>query len=250
MDSNQYLIGFAGLARLLESGIDFSELGPRLEASSQKRPSDANALMDLSTLLFLTINPDLRSFAFDRQKRALQIRPIYRLAPGPNAATLRVLVIMAPGDMTANTPIDCMLEGADIELTMLYVVEGNPMPESLPDHDLIFIAMGESDQNQILLSQLDGISRLSIKPLVNSPDKIRLLTRDRVSTLLGSIPGVVMPATARVARQNLLQVGQGELALIKVLDQGRFPIIASPRLFRMAAKTLRKSTMPRTYRPT
>src|ERR1700680_688165 len=169
---------------MIESGIDFSELGPRLEARIKKAPSDANALMDLSTLLFLTMNPDHRPFAFDRQRRALQISQIYRLAPRTNPATLRLLAFLAPGDMTANTPVDCMLEDTDIEVTLFYVVPGRPLPETLPDHDLIFVAMGESGQNQILLRQLDGLSTLSKKPIVNSPDKIRLLTRDRVSTVL------------------------------------------------------------------
>ncbi len=228
IDPSQYVTGFAGLARLLESGIDFSALGPRLEARSRSDPSDANALMDLSTLMLMTGNPDFRELAFKKQHQALQISRIYRLPPTTAAVALRLLVIMAPGDMTANTPVDCLLEDTDIEVTLLYLLPGRPLPESLPDHDLIFVAIGESDQSRALLRQLEGLPGLSTKPVLNPPDKIGLLTRDHVSLLLKSVPGVVIPATARIDRQALLNISQERFALAEMLDAGRFPIIARP----------------------
>jgi glutathione synthase/RimK-type ligase-like ATP-grasp enzyme len=220
-------MGVAGLARLLESGTDLSELGSRLDARSRSDPSDANALMDLSTLLLMTGNPDYRGLGFTKQQRALEISRIYRLPPPAAAGGLRLLVVMAPGDMTANTPVDCMLEDTDVELTQLYVMPGQPLP-ALPDHDLIFVAVGESDGSQVLLRQLECLAGASPKPILNSPDKIRLLTRDRVSTLLQSIPGVSMPATARIDRQTLLKISQEPLVLAEILEAGRFPIIVRP----------------------
>jgi len=225
---SQYVIGVAGLARLLESGTVLSTLGSQLEARSRSDPSDANALMDLSTLLFMTGNPDYRELAFKKQQQALEISRIYRLPPPAAPARLRLLVIMAPGDMTANTPVDCMLEDTDVAVTQLYAVPGQAPPEPLPGHDLIFVAVGESDRSQALLQQLDHLSALSPRPLLNSPDRISRLTRDRVSILLRSIPGVSMPATARVDRQTLLKIAQGQLELAAVLEAGRFPIIARP----------------------
>jgi hypothetical protein len=228
IDSNQHLIGVAGLARLLESGIGFSELVSRLEARVMSNPSDANALMDLSTLLFLTANPDYRQFAFARQQQALQISEVYRLPPRADPRTLRLLVLMAPGDMTANTPVDCLLEDSDIEVTLLYVSPGGALPSPLPNHDLIFVAIGQSDQSQMLLQHLAGLSGLSAKPLINAPEKIVQLTRDHVATILQSVPGAVVPASVRVGRQSLMHVGRGGLALTKVLPEGRFPIIVRP----------------------
>jgi glutathione synthase/RimK-type ligase-like ATP-grasp enzyme len=227
-DSNLYLIGFAGLARMLESGIDFRELGPRLEARIKNAPRDANALMDLSTLLFLSMNADFRSIAFEKQQRALDISRVYRLRPRTTNPALRLLVVMAPGDMTANTPVDCLLEDSDVEITMFYVVPGHPLPQSLPDHDLILVAIGESDGSSALLQQLAGLSTLSTKPVINSPDKIRALTRNRVSTLLKSVPGAAMPVTARVERDALLKAGREKRLLGEILEHGRYPIIVRP----------------------
>lgn len=223
----QGLIGIAGLARLLASGTDPAQLGPRLEAQVNREPSNADALLDLSTLIFLLGNPEQRPIALARQQQALQLRRVYRLASNTEVA-LRLLVIMAPGDMTANTPVDCLLEDSDVEITLVYMVPDQPLPAPLPEHDLIFVAIGESDQNQALLRQLHGAAGLASKPVVNPPHKIRLLTRDQVSVLLRAIPGVAMPATARVARGDLLKIAQDGLALTAVLDEGRFPVIIRP----------------------
>src|SRR5215470_6618761 len=142
MISNEYIIGFAGLGRLLESGIDFPVLGPQLQARLEKDPSDANAMLDIATLLFLTGHAGNRPFAFDYQKRALETRRIYQLAP-PKTPAVRLLVLMAPGDMTSNTPVDCLLERSDVDVTLVYVLPDRPLPP-LPEHDVVFIAIGES----------------------------------------------------------------------------------------------------------
>ena len=227
MPSTEYLIGFLGLARLLASSGGLPVLGPRFEARAESNPRDANALLDLSTLLFFTANPDLRNTALDRQQRALRLRQIYPLAP-PAHPALSLLVLMAPGDMTSNTPVDCLLEGSDVHLTLLYVLPGRPLPAPLPDHDAIFVAIGESSANQILLTQLEVLPQYSTKPILNAPDRIRLLTRDRVSKRLESLPGMFMPATVLAKREDLVKVQRGEMTLDKIMAGGRFPIIARP----------------------
>ena len=213
------LIGFLGLARMLEAGGGLEVLGPQFEARVARDATDAEALLDLSTLIFFTANPDYRNIAFDRQRRALALRQVYLLAPPSNSATLELLVLMAPGDMTSNTPVDCLLEGADINVTLLYV---------LPDHDVIFVAIGESSANQILLRQLGELPALTAKPVVNLPDRIALLTRDRVSEMLKSVPGAAMPATVMAKRQDLVRVQRREISLDEVMAGGRFPIIVRP----------------------
>jgi glutathione synthase/RimK-type ligase-like ATP-grasp enzyme len=222
------LIGFLGLARMLEAGGGLTVLGPQFEARVARDATDAEALLDLSTLIFFTANPDYRNLAFDRQQRALQLRQVYHLAPPANPASLELLVLMAPGDMTSNTPVDCLLEGADINVTLLYVLPDRPLPSPLPDHDVIFVAIGESSANQILLHQLGELPTLTAKPVVNLPDRIALLTRDRVSELLKSVPGAVMPATVMAKRQDLVKVQRREMSLDEIMAGGRFPIIVRP----------------------
>jgi glutathione synthase/RimK-type ligase-like ATP-grasp enzyme len=228
MTSSEYLIGFAGLGRILKSGIDISVLGPQLEGRIASDPTDANALMDVSTLLFLTMDESKRPFAFDRQQRALQLRQLFPFSPPANPHALRLIVAMAPGDMTSNTPVDCLLEDADVTLTLLYVVPGRPLPATLPEHDLIFVAIGESSANQVLLRQLGELPRITSKPIVNHPERISCLVRNRVSEVLRSVPGAVMPATVRIDRATLVKVQQEMLIVDEIVDEGRFPIIARP----------------------
>ena len=56
MASNQYLIGFLKLARMMDSVGGLQVLGPQMESRVTRNPTDANALLDLSTLLFFTAN--------------------------------------------------------------------------------------------------------------------------------------------------------------------------------------------------
>jgi glutathione synthase/RimK-type ligase-like ATP-grasp enzyme len=226
ISKNEYLIGFAGLGRLLESGVDFPLLGPQLQARVASDPSDANAMLDIATLLFLTANDGNRPFALDHQQRALTMRRVYSLQP-PAKPALRLLALMAPGDMTSNTPVDCLLEGSDVALTLLYALPDRPLPP-LPEHDVVFIAIGESTDNQILLRQLAELSCATSKPVINAPERVAVIVRNRASELLDSIPSVLMPATVQVERKMLLNVAQGSHRLDAILPKGRFPIIVRP----------------------
>lgn len=221
-------IGFAGLWRLEQSGMGIARLGPLLEARVARNPNDAAAMMDLATLSIFTLRPDIREFAFTMQARALDLQQVYRLPAACEPAGVRVLAILGPGDMTAITPLDCLVEGSDVELLMLYARPGKPFPAELPDHDMVFVAAGESTANRPLLEQIGRFLKSSPKPVLNPADRILKLSRESVSWALRRIPGVAMPLTASVGREVLERVGRSEIPLAQVLDEGAFPVIARP----------------------
>ncbi|MBI5908994.1 MAG: RimK family alpha-L-glutamate ligase [Betaproteobacteria bacterium] len=221
-------IGFAGLWRLLLSGLEIFRLGPLLEAHLERNPDDAAAMMDMATLLILTLIPENRGPAFALQARALEMQQLYRLPAARKGAGLRVLAIASPGDMTAITHLDCLLEDSDVELLMLYARPQRPLPSPLPDHDLVFVSAGESVPNRPLLKQIESFTNASTKPVLNAPDRILRLSRDSVSALLKPVPGIVMPMTMAVGRHSLEQVGRAERPLAAILEDGVFPIIARP----------------------
>ncbi len=76
-------------------------------------------MLDIGTLAFLRMNDANRPFALQYQQKALDAQQVYRLRPPADVAAFRLLVLMAPGDMTANTPVDCLLEGSDVASTLL-----------------------------------------------------------------------------------------------------------------------------------
>ncbi|MEI6722328.1 MAG: RimK family alpha-L-glutamate ligase [Betaproteobacteria bacterium] len=221
-------IGFAGLWRLEISGLEIARLGPMLEARIARNPLDAEAMMDVATLSILTLNPENRAAAFAMQARALAIRRIYTIPASREPVGLRVLAIASAGDMTSLTPLDCLLEGADVELQMLYALPGEGIPADLPPHDLVFVAIGESPANRPVLAKVSEFTRRCGKPVLNAPESILRLSRDRVARMLREVEGVAMPATAGVARNALEEVASGARDVAELLEDGAFPIIARP----------------------
>jgi len=221
------LIGLAGLGRLLESGSDFSVIGPELEARVAQDPADASAMLDIATLCFMTGNDANVPFALQHQARALELARVFRL-PAPPRTALRLVVVMAPGDNTANTPVDCLVERSDIELTLVYVRPEASLP-ALPPHDLVFVAIGESSANDALLHHLPAaLAARTDKPVVNAPAGIRRTLRDRAAALLAPEASILMPATVRVPRSTLQAIGRRAAFLRDVAGVGQFPIIARP----------------------
>src|SRR5688572_17942242 len=94
-------IGFMGLMRMELAGVDLYKVGPQLEARVRRNPADANALLDLSTLMFLLMEPAQREMAFSLQARALALQQVYRLPAASPQPAMRLLAIYGPGDMTA-----------------------------------------------------------------------------------------------------------------------------------------------------
>ena len=221
-------IGFAGLWRLEANGLEIPRLGPLLDARVAANGADADALMDTATLLFLTLMPENRNAAFTYQRRALQVRQAYRLPARGEGAPLRLLSIAGPGDMTANTPVDCLLDDAPVELTTLYLEPGRPLPAALPPHDAVFVAIGESAESRALLERATPWTAGFAAPVLNRPERILQMSRERVAALLGGEPGVEMPATAPASREALAAVASGARRIDELLPQGAFPVIARP----------------------
>jgi glutathione synthase/RimK-type ligase-like ATP-grasp enzyme len=218
------LIGLAPLMRQAFSGADMKQLGAQLIERSTQYPDDAHTLMDLSTVLQLTGN---REIALATQAQALAMQQIYHL-PATGGAALRVLAMMAPGDLMANTPLEFLLEGADVALDLLYLTSDLDELPALPDHDVLFVAVGESDENRPLLEQLAAVLPHWPRPVLNAPDRIARLSRDRACRLLQSADGIAMPTAIRIERTALEQVGRAERSLVDVAEDTAFPAIVRP----------------------
>ncbi len=221
-------IGFAGLWRLELSGVEIARLGPMLEARLARDPGNAEAMMDIATLSILTLASGNRALALAIQDKALETKQVFRIPAARQPPALRVLAIACPGDMTALTHLDCLLEDSDVELQLLYARPGLPLPSELPEHDLVFVVAGESGPNRDLLGQIESFTQASTKPVLNPPGRIRRLSRDSVSEMLHPIEGVAMPPTVLAGRGALSEVGQSKLPVFNLLGDGDFPIIARP----------------------
>jgi hypothetical protein len=220
------LIGLAALAKMAFQGAD---LGPVVQSLTDRRardPHDAAALMDLSLIELFQGRAQTRA---QFQAEALKIERFYRHpAAHATSSPIKVLALAAPGDLMANTPIEFLVEGADVVLYVLYAAPGSALPDALPPHDLAFVAVAEGEDNKPLLDELARRAEILPRPVLNRPNLISRLTRDGAWALLSSVPGAHMPLNARTERASLEKLGRGAAQLGQVLPDCRFPILARP----------------------
>ena len=219
------LIGLGALARAAFEGADLTPLRAHLLDRVARDENDANALMDLATVLHLM---GQRECGLSVQALALQIQQVYRLQCPGKPPGIRLLSFLSPGDLTENNALEFLVEGSDITLYMLYVDPDKPLPATLPDHDLAMVAVGESDRNRPLLRHIEELVQSWPRPVLCAPRRIARLSRDGACSLLHSAPGMVVPVTARVDRATLEGIGRCEPAITTLIPDGGFPIIVRP----------------------
>jgi glutathione synthase/RimK-type ligase-like ATP-grasp enzyme len=220
------LIGAAPLIRRAFNGEDLRPLGAQLLERVQSNPGDAHACLDLSIVLLLIGRHD---DALAVQAEAIAMQPLYLLPAAHAEPGLRLLVIMGPGDLMANTPIEFLVEDSDVELQLLYLTADGPLPESVPDHDVMLVGVGESDANQPLLALLGEVVAHWPRPVINHPRGIALLSRDGVCAALRGVAGLDVPVTLRVERAELTELATGVRTIETFLPDGGFPVIVRPR---------------------
>lgn len=214
------IVSMATLARLPNSEI--TELISRMFAG----PIDDNLFMSQFQLFSVLGN---RDFALEMQAKALKMNRVYRIE-GPQNPTIRLLALMAEGDPTDNTPLDYLVEHSDIQLDLLYIVPGRPLPADIPEHDVAIIAPGASTRNRETLEIMDNLVARWPRPVLNLPRSILNCSRDRCYPNLKSIPGLAIPPTLRASRQELENAASLELPVEPLLgDRGvAYPITLRP----------------------
>jgi glutathione synthase/RimK-type ligase-like ATP-grasp enzyme len=218
------LIGVVPLMRQAFMDVDLRPLGAELLARAQANPDDANAVFDFSTVLQLTGE---REAALAVQMEAIRIDPLYSI-PSKLPTRLRLLAIMGPGDLMSNTPIEFLLEDADVALDMLFLTLDTPWPETVPDHDVLLVAIAESEANRDLLPLVAQLVANWPRPVINRPEHIAVLSRDGVCAALEGVAGMLLPRTIRTDRGSLGALAAGDIEVGELLPGDAFPLIVRP----------------------
>ncbi len=220
------IMGLAAIARMGFAGADLQPLWRSLVKRATADVPDVGALLDLSIIELIAGRRDNR-LAF--QAQALALQRLYRLAPAVETATqLRLLAFMVAGDFMANTPVEFLLEGSNVRLDILYVAPGQPLPAFIPEHDVALIAIAESEENRVLLEEMQEIAAAWPVPVLNAAHHIARLTRNGAYQLLRDVPGLFMPPNFRFSRAQLQEVAAHGGTLDTIMPQCAFPIIARP----------------------
>jgi glutathione synthase/RimK-type ligase-like ATP-grasp enzyme len=223
--NNAFFLGLAPFLRRSIAGQDLQPEGARLLALAQARPDDANLLMNLCLVLQCL---GQREMGLMVQAQALALQRVYHLAARRQPVRCRLLMLMEPGDLAANTPLECLLEDSDVELIFYYLSPGEPLQAPLPEHDALLVSLSDSDANRVHLHRLTQQLANWPKPVINLPQNIPNVDRASASQLLQQLPGVLMPPTLRASRAQMLAVAAGDVQLSSLFADCDFPVILRP----------------------
>jgi glutathione synthase/RimK-type ligase-like ATP-grasp enzyme len=219
---------FLGLAPFLRAsigGADLRPLGQEILEQAGQNATDSTLWMNLSVVVQCFGQRDV---GLSIQALALQQQRIYRLAAAKQPARVRLLLLSVPGDISANTPLDCLLENCDVELIYYYVTPGNPLELPIPEHDALFVAICEADENREVLTSLVQPLAYWPKPVINKPQYIPPTGREAASRLLQDAPGLLIPPTLHVPRSLLVDIAAGKVQLAEQFAGSDVPIIVRP----------------------
>lgn len=220
---------FWGLAPFLRQSIAGEPLQPLATAflaAAEHQPDNANIWLNLS-LVLQCLNQ--REIGLTMQAEALSLQQIFELPARQQPAVCRVLLLMAPGDVAENTPLECLLEEGDIDLVFYYLIDGQAEPPPLPEHDVLLVAMGDSPRNRQTLAELAPVLQEWPRPVLNLPQFIALTERNEASVRLYGAPGVSIPVTWRISRALLAAVAAGQQRFDAIFPECDFPVIIRPQ---------------------
>jgi len=225
---------FLGLAPFLRrsiAGDDLQAFGQRLLATANASPDDANLWMNLA---IATQCMGQRDIGLALQKQALALQRNYYLPATQQPACLRLLLLVADGDLSANTPLDCLFEHSDLDL-ILHFVDAQALStvqtaanwrQQLPDHDVVMVGIGVASDTIALLQKLQTCLENWPKPVINLPKHILHTDRAVASELLQNAPGILMPMTVHCTRDTLQSIANGNQRLMAVTTDN-FPVHAA-----------------------
>ena len=218
-------IGVAQLTQMAFEGRDIRSLWHELMEDATDDVSGSGTGMDLSVISQL-LGDQATGLAI--QKDTLALQRLYRSPCAIDLPRLRVLAFAAVMDIGGNTPLEFLLQGSDIELATFYVVPGMPLPDPMPDHDVAIVVAPDGDAARPSLLAIEALVSHWPRPVLNLPANIRMLDRDQLYQRLKGIPGLEIPATARVTASQLQDLISETLQLRDCLADGEFPLIIRP----------------------
>lgn len=215
------ILGAAALATAMMHGASADTLSAIVD---QRDADPAARLFDRAILCQLVFNRD-QGIAL--QDTAIAAAPVLRVArAGHGRAPIRLLALMSPGDMMANTPLDFITRHLDVQLDLLFLVPGQDLPATMPDHDLMFFAAAEPDA--ATLRRMETLYHTWPRPVLNDPGVLPSLSRARLPELLAGRAELCSPAAVVVDDCMLDRVVRGEAEIADILPNEDYPILVRP----------------------
>jgi len=162
-------------------------------------PEQPDAALALSELLW-DVNDAAASAAYRTQ--AFSQKRLYGPWPRSANAPCSVLVLNAPMPWPQNTPLEFMIDPQAAALHRLYLA-GDPLPEGLPQYDVIFNAIGEAERAHDAIALAAQFINEHPGRVLNRPEHLWKTARPNLAQALDGVFGCVVPRTRRASRDEL-----------------------------------------------
>jgi hypothetical protein len=219
----------AGVARLTKMAVAGINLRPRWQTLITKLIDGtitAGEGFDLSLIAQLLGD---KPAGLAIQNEILSSHQLFRSPCAAAKPRLRVLALAAPTDMGSNMPIEFLLDDSDIELMTLYVMPDIEWSRALPDHDIAIVIASDSEECRDALRRIESAATRWPRPLLNPPQRVGNLDRDKLHRVLDGIAGVEIPVTTAVTREQLSLLSSSVDVFDDIAADLAFPVIVRPR---------------------
>jgi glutathione synthase/RimK-type ligase-like ATP-grasp enzyme len=197
-------IGHANYAFMLLRGGDSVKARAHYEAALQIDPNNVEAHRGLALALAEQGESDA---AREHREAGFRGAAVTTLPYRGDGEPIRVLVLVSAS--AGNTRTDAFLDDRRFAVSKL-VVEYYDSTVALPEHDLVFNAIGDADICADALRTAARILELVEAPVINPPERILPTGRAANAARFAKLPGVTAPRTQNVRRDDLLAAGAAD----------------------------------------
>jgi len=168
-----------------------------------------------------------RAEALGLQDDALAASQLYRVRrEGQRPTDIRLLALMAPGDLMVNTPLDFITNHLDVRLDLLFLLPDEILPAIIPDHDIMFMAASEAEP--AALARMRRLFDVWPRPVLNNPRFLPALARDKLAELLADVLSICSPPSVEVSRRRLEELSCRPASIGDLLPDCSYPILLRP----------------------
>jgi hypothetical protein len=215
------VIGTAALTTAASCGADLATLSGMIE---QLDIDPIARLYDTSIAYQLAFR---RAEGLGLQAEAVAASHLFRIRRESRcAAGIRLLALVAPGDLMVNTPLDFITNYLDVRLDLLFLMPDQRLPATIPDHDIMFFAASTADTG--MLARIHRLFASWPRPALNDPGFLPALARDRLARSLCDLPGICSPPTVAVSRIELANLLRDGGSIGDLLSGCCYPVLIRP----------------------
>ena len=170
-------------------------------------PNFAEAQLALAELLSIAQDPLWR----EHLRAALSLQRTYE-DPEPQNARINLTLLLRDAPYSVNAPIELIIDRTKVAIRKWYIECNAPARNG---DAILFCAFNYSREALPAISTAEAIAHDTSRPVLNSPDRLGALARERLQETLAPIGGVVVPNVRAVCPEEIRIGGK---TLVRPLD--------------------------------